>query len=384
MQIDQVHIYSLHLPFLGEFSHSIRKRRSARNVVVTLIAEEGDIVGYGEGAPRTYVTGESQESAIQTIHRSIRKSSFPWKIEDTATIWRFTDGILQNPGCQSAACAIEIAFLDAWAKYQGGSVIDYFPHDFYTDRVRYGAGLPLADKELIRELCSMIKTVLGIRHIKLKLGKSYKKNRQAFESVREVYGEQIDLKVDVNGAWDHKTAMAHTDLIKEYGVKVVEQPMWPDDPNIAEFSSEMKSGGIFVMADESACSLDDVKKLHQDGHYNMINVRISKCGGLRHSMKIIEYLRKNHISYQIGCHLGESGILSAAGRVLNLLSKDSLYYDGSYDSFLLKENITEENVSFGAKGTAGPIDGPGLGIQVAPTKLKRLSDSASTITVNRR
>ena len=52
-----------------------------------------------------------------------------------------------------------------------------------------------------------------------------------------------------------------------------------------------------------------------------------------------------------------------------------LLYDGSYDRFLLKENITIQDVSFGFGGKAGPLDGPGLGVEVNRNALERLSDS---------
>jgi muconate cycloisomerase len=95
---------------------------------------------------------------------------------------------------------------------------------------------------------------------------------------------------------------------------------------------------------------------------------------------MIDYLRAKGIFFQIGCHLGESGVLSAAGRLLCLLCSDAVFYDGSYDEFLLNENITRENVSFGPGGKAGPLTGPGLGIEVNRQNLARLSEISESIT----
>jgi muconate cycloisomerase len=132
------------------------------------------------------------------------------------------------------------------------------------------------------------------------------------------------------------------------------------------------------MADESACSLEDIRKIEKDGDYDMVNVRLSKCGGFRRSFKIIDRLRANGIYFQIGCQLGESGVLSAAGRVLSLLNRDALFHDGSYDAFLLKENTTDKNVSFGPGGIAGQIKGPGLGVTVNRQSLARLNSGQNT------
>ena len=125
-----------------------------------------------------------------------------------------------------------------------------------------------------------------------------------------------------------------------------------------------------------------MEKIAKEGYYKMINVRLSKCGGFRNSLKIIDYLRTNGILFQIGCQLGESGILSAAGRALCLLCGDAVYYDGSYDEFMLKENTTFENVSFGPGGKAGPLKNPGLGVKVSPQHLKNICNDSETISLS--
>jgi L-alanine-DL-glutamate epimerase-like enolase superfamily enzyme len=156
----------------------------------------------------------------------------------------------------------------------------------------------------------------------------------------------------------------------------------PDNPDIAKFARIMQNSGIILMADESACSFRDIKKITREGYYNMINVRLSKCGGFRRSLRIIDHLRESGLYFQIGSHLGESGILSAAGRVLSLLCRDAAYYDGSYDRFMLKENITLEDVSFGPCGEAGPLDSPGLGVEINRESLMRLSNGSPSATIS--
>ena len=81
--------------------------------------------------------------------------------------------------------------------------------------------------------------------------------------------------------------------------------------------------------------------------------------------------------------MGESGILSAAGRILCLLCGDAVYCDGSYDEFLLKQNVTVEDVSMGPGGEADPLNGPGLGVEVSDKNLACLSEGYTTITVLR-
>jgi L-alanine-DL-glutamate epimerase-like enolase superfamily enzyme len=381
VRIDKVIIHQVKLPFSFDFSHSLRKRSYVNNIIVEIIAQQDEIIGYGEGAPRSYVTGESIESTVKSIHHFIKHDTFPLKLKDISQIWNFVDDITRGRDHNAAICALETALLDALGKSQDRHIIDYFSKDFITGNVYYGAPIPLDNNEKIMEICRLIKK-MKINALRLKLGKNIEQNKTILETVRSVFGEDYDLRIDINCAWDRKLAFMHIPLIQKYNVKAIEQPMMPEDPDIADFADLMQNIGVILMADESACSFNDVEKIVREGYYKMINVRLSKCGGFKNSFRIIDYLRSNGIPFQVGCQLGESGILSAAGRVLCLLCRDAVYYDGSYDKFLLKENVTFENVSFGEAGKAGPLNSPGLGVTVSPQRLKNMSYDCNMISVS--
>jgi muconate cycloisomerase len=378
MKIDQINIYKILLPFSGDFSHSRKRAPSANNILVEIIADEGKIEGYGEGAPRAYVTGETQESIIEALSDFLQKDWFPWELNDVSQIWRLVDSLPNGKEYNSALCALEMSLLDALGKSQDKALIDYFPNDFYTSKIQYGAAVPLTSRARMTKICRSIKK-MNINKIKLKMGKDFEENKGTIEIASCVFGDEYDLKIDVNGVWDRELALKHVPLIKDYNVKVVEQPMMPHDENVAEFAEIMQNYGVVLMADESACSLRDIERIINEGYYRMVNVRLSKCGGFRKSLKIIGSLRRNRVSFQIAAHLGESGVLSAAGRALSLLCRDAVYHDGSYDEYLLKENITVQDVSFGPSGSAGPLGGPGLGVTVSSESLKRLSTDCVSI-----
>jgi len=382
MRVEKLIIYSVHLPFSFEFSHSLRKRLSGPNVVVEVVAEGGSIRGYGEGAPRTYVTEESQASVCRSVSGFAQARHFPWDLDDVSQVWGFIDSLPGEKIQNSAICALEISLLDALGRYEDRYILDYFSKDFYTPTVYYGAPLPLAGRDNILAGCKAIRE-MGIRKIKLKLGKDFSQNQEILDSACHTFGADYDLKVDVNGVWNGDMALRHLPLFRKYRVRVAEQPFPTDDSEFAEAAGLIKASGVALMADESACTFADVKKLDREGFYDMVNVRLSKCGGLRRSLKIVDYLRENRVAFQIGCHLGESGLLSAAGRILSLLCRDAVYHDGCYDAWLLKENITCEDVSFGWGGKAGPLRGPGLGVDTNPRNLESLSDRGATVTISR-
>lgn len=381
MQIDRIRVRAISLPFAFDFSHSLRKGSSVKNVVAEVVAERGRIRGFGEGAPRPYVTGETAIGACRAVAELAGQSAFPWQIDQISDIWNYLDGLPENRAVNAAMCALEIALLDAFARYENRYLIDYFRKTFYTDRIFYGAALPLTDPETALAGCRLVRD-WGIRKLKLKLGPDLDQNRALLATVPAVFGRDYDLKVDINCVWNRNIALDHIPLLQDYGVRVVEQPMMPMDPEIFKIVGPIREAGALLMADESACTLSEVRRIHEEKSYGMINVRLSKCGGFRRSCQIIDYLRQNEIPFQIACHLGESGLLSAAGRILSLLCRDARYWDGSYDGFLLKKNITTVPVSFGSGGEAGPLDGPGLGVAVDDNNLDRLSLNRDPITID--
>ena len=70
------------------------------------------------------------------------------------------------------------------------------------------------------------------------------------------------------------------------------------------------------------------------------------------------------LGYQLGCHPGESGILSAAGRHWAASVANIRYLEGSYDRHLFRRLVTEEDITFGYGGRAPALTTPGLGVTI--------------------
>lgn len=380
MKIDKINIYKVDLPFTGDYSISRKKGFNARNIVIEVVSKKENIKGYGEGAPVEFVTGETQEGTVRNAKQIIEEEAFPWRLDDVSQIWNFVEGLPSQKEKSSAICALESALLDILGKYQKKYIIEYLPQDYLTDTIHYGATISLGSKKRITQIYKMIKD-LKINKIRIKFDKDFNRNEEALKTVRQLFGDRCDLRVDPNGVWDQAQATKHIPLIMKYGVRVLEEPMNSADPGFIRFTKKMKDCGVILMACESAPTLNEVKSIIHDGHYQMINVKLNRSGGFLRALKIIEMIRNSGISFQIGCSLGESGLLSAGGRALGLICSDSAYYDGSYDRFLLKKNITEEDVSFGLGGEAGLLKGYGLGVKVSENNLRQLSNSDENIEI---
>ncbi len=382
MKIEKILVYPVRLPFAFDFSHSQRRRSDAGNVVVEVVAEGGACFGFGEGAPRTYVTGETPATVVDQIAAFTAAPDFCWDLSEPGQVRHLMHSFGHVRQGNAARCALELALIDALGRHMGRPAIDFFPSKARTNRIFYGAALPLAEAAVIREGCRIIRR-LGIRRLKLKFSADIEQNRQILDAVDAAFGGEAELKADVNFAWDFPTAMAHIPLLSRHRVKVLEQPLAREDPDRRLLASAMAEAGIVLMADESACTLADLKRIRKESSFSMINMRLSKCGGFYRSLEMIDFLRGAALPFQIACHLGESGILSAAGRALGLLCGDAVYWDGCYDAFLLRENLTTKDVSFGPGGAAGPLPGSGLGVEVSRGALLKLSEGSEPVAFKR-
>jgi len=50
-----------------------------------------------------------------------------------------------------------------------------------------------------------------------------------------------------------------------------------------------------------------------------------------------------------------------------------VFLEGSFDRFLLAENIINEEISFGWGGLAPALEGPGLGVTINEDRLKKFT-----------
>ena len=129
--------------------------------------------------------------------------------------------------------------------------------------------------------------------------------------------------------------------------------------------------GIDLMLDESLCSLSDGQRAVERGTCDLFNIRLSKCGGPIPSLKLAALAHRAGLGTQLGCQVGETGILSSAGRHFACAVQGLRYIEGSFDRYLVRERLTREDVTFRHGGWGYAINAPGLGVEIDPSALRR-------------
>lgn len=184
--------------------------------------------------------------------------------------------------------------------------------------------------------------------LKIKLGTDH--DEQIIRTVREAAPDKV-LRVDANAAWTAKQALRMVDVLVECGVEYVEQPLPPHDIDGLRFVRERSI--LPVIADESCVVASDIPRLV--GAVDGINIKLSKCGGLREALKMIATARSHGMLVMAGCMIETSLSITAACHFAPLL--DYADFDGAA--------LLRDDPFVGATIEGGRIvipDAPGLGV----------------------
>lgn len=381
MQIVRLVVRHIRLRLKKPFTHASYRRTETENVVIECHAADGSI-GYGEGVPRDYVTGETVDSAWSTLKQADLlplQSNFSSLIDAVSFFeqWSLPVPADDKRGIANNAlrCAIELAFLDLAGKHFS-TPLWKLPQLMKSSvaqeqsRVQYGVvmgssqGWKLGMKAWLYKL-------YGFRTMKLKVGIPGQDDAARLKAVRKAVGGSVKLHVDANEAWTVTETLEWAKKLDECGVNWIEQPIPHEQmPELGKVASSLK---LPIMLDESLCSMHDAEEALRQGYGNHFNLRLSKCGGFLKTLRLAEFAQQHGVHCQLGCQVGESAILSAAGRDFACAVGPLKALEGSFDSWLLKENIGTSDVTFGRGGWAPRLEGAGLGIDIDLQRLEAVT-----------
>ena len=352
-------MYRVRIPFCFPISHSLA-RRDCTDALLVRAEAEGGVVGLGEGTPRRYVTGEDMEGCIEAAVSFV--SGLVSRRWDPEGLFSWLSTRASMPLARrypSAWCAVELSMLDLLARWLGRPLWRVFATRLRSSRCTYSAVIPMVDGAVLDGLLQRVRGY-GMKQVKVKVGDPGGTDERLAKA-REVLGPEVEIRVDANGAFSSSGALDFLARSRRHRIAAIEQPVPKDDlEGLKEVSSRQD---VPVIVDESLCSLEDAGRLIDNHACHGFNIRISKCGGFLNALRMWETAREHGIFCQIGCHVGETAVLSAAGRHLALLGGDQAYLEGSFSHMLLKEDVSVEPVCFGPGGEAESLPGPGLGIE---------------------
>jgi muconate cycloisomerase len=381
MHVASVTVRQVKIPLRKPIRHASHVRSDTDNLVVKVTLADGT-VGHGEGVPREYVTGETIESALDHLRRSdLRGQLGDWADFPAAVAAIEKLQLAEIPGddrrCRGngARCAVELALLDAFGKHFGQPVsaaVKIAAPDLYDprERVQYSGAITSSDGWKLR-IAAIKMRVYGFSHLKVKVGIEGQDDVKRLSVIRRRVGKRMRLRIDANEAWTAANAAERMVALAPAGIEWVEQPIPHEQVNA--LADIRKQTGIRIMHDESLCGMVDAERAVSAQTCDLFNLRLSKCGGFLPTLRLAEFAYRHGLGCQLGCQVGETAILSAAGRHFATSVRDLECVEGSYDRHLVKEALGSRDITFSWGGWAPALSGPGLGIELDPAALERVA-----------
>ena len=228
-----------------------------------------------------------------------------------------------------------------------------------------------------KRLYPLVYRLAGFAQVKLKVGIEGHDDVKRTKTIRRWLGRRMDLRIDANEAWAPAEAAARIRELEPFGVTSVEQPVRHEE--VACLADVRKQVKTPVMLDESLCGEIDAERAVRGGWCDLFNLRLSKCGGFIPSLRLAQLAKRHNLGYQLGCQVGETAILSAAGRHFATSVAGLRYVEGSYDRHLVWEALSVEDLTFGRGGRAPALLGTGLGFTLDPARLDWVTKRKETL-----
>lgn len=370
----------IRIPLKRPIKHASHTRDFTDSLLAMCRLPDGT-TGWGEGLPRDYVTGETVEGALELVRGSnisgqLRGNSWREAVESAEAL-RLSPVAGDNRGIggNAARCAVELAWLDACGKKFGqglDTIVPAVAEEIHapTPVVRYSVVITSAKGRKLKWLARLYGCA-GFRQVKVKVGIEGQDDLERLTEVRRIMGATMGVRIDANEAWTPEQAITELNRLKRVGLEWVEQPC-PVESDGA-LRQVRQATGVAVMLDESLCGMVDAEAAIAGGWCDLFNLRLSKCGGFIPSLRLAQKAHRSGIRCQLGCQVGETGVLTAAGRRFAQSVAGLAAVEGSYDRHLVKERLTTRDLTFGLGGKAPALTTPGLGVELDPAAVARVT-----------
>ncbi|WP_159912151.1 mandelate racemase/muconate lactonizing enzyme family protein [Pantoea sp. 18069] len=220
------------------------------------------------------------------------------RADDIAAVMEEVDATLAfNP---TVKAGIDMALHDLLARRLGVAV-----HVLLGGKMRDGVVLsrilPIKPPDEMAALAARL-AAEGYRQLKLKLAGDTATDIQRIAAVRAAVGPDVALTLDPNQSYHAKQLIGAFARMERYDIALIEQPVPAAD--IAGLALLTRTLPVAIEADESAQSVRDVFRLVSERVVDVINLKVTNLGGLRHFMEAVRICEAGQVACRVGAAFG--------------------------------------------------------------------------------
>jgi L-alanine-DL-glutamate epimerase-like enolase superfamily enzyme len=272
--VDRVEAFARTIPTDAPESDGTFEWDSTTIVVVRVFAGDESGLGY------TY----THDAAVRLIEDKLAPAVHGVDAAgDMSPAWHEMGRLLRNIGRPGlgfmALSAVDIALWDLRARLLGQPLVDVLG-GVRDEAAVYGSGgfTSYSLDRLSEQLAGWV--AQGIPRVKMKLGREPDKDPERLDAARVAIGNETDLYVDANGAFDRDDAVAWANrYADEWGVTWFEEPVSSADGEGLRHVREHSPPQLDVAAGEYAYVPADFSNLLRASAVDCLQIDVTRCGG---------------------------------------------------------------------------------------------------------
>ena len=343
MLISSCQFNPIRIPFRESFRHSSFNRKETETILSIVNTKNNS--GYGEGCPREYVTNESIKSSLLFLNKNRSNWNELNNIENLIDWASLNRSIVdKNP---AAFCSFELAFLDLLGRENKKSTESIVGVNELNGNFGYTAVLGILPKE---KFISQVQrySKIGFSDFKIKLSGDYNLDSENIKYLNKTISNSR-IRLDANNLWKDWSSAVNYITKLDFEFLGVEEPLAHGD--YMGMKSFFNLTNTPVILDESFLRFEHFKDIESNPNNWIINLRISKMGGILRSIEIAKQAEKLGIHLIIGAQVGETSILSRAALLIaNHYRNIIIAQEGAFGTYLLEKDISENPIVFGKDG----------------------------------
>lgn len=369
MRIERVELKMVRLPLVRSFETSSSRKSELEHILVKV---SGDgVTGWGECASPSgpFYCEETTETCWHILNKFLVPAVLG---REWQTVPEMSAAYAKVKRNYFAKAGLEMAAWDMLAQSQGQPL-----HQLLGGtRAEILSGVSLGIEADTDRLLGLIEQFLdeGYRRIKLKIGPG--RDVAVVRAVRERFPD-VPLMVDANSAY----TLADVATLKEldaFDLLMIEQPLAADD--IIDHATLQEELQTPICLDECIATVDDARKALDLGSGRIINIKVSRLGGLAAAQAVHDLCYARGVPVWCG-GMHEFGVGRAANVAIASLPGFTIPGDVSGSDKYYAEDIVEPPIL--ADHGAIPVpDRPGLGYTPDEARIQRATIRTETLAMH--
>ncbi|HWM28370.1 MAG TPA: cis-3-hydroxy-L-proline dehydratase [Woeseiaceae bacterium] len=356
MKITALKVYQVDLPLLeGQYNWSDGNSVSVFDSTVVAVETDDGLTGYGECCPLGATYLPAFAGGVRAGLRELGPHLIGLDPLQPGLLNRRMDQALMGHPCVKAP--VDVACRDILGKFAGLSVCKMLGGEMQQDVVLYRAISQEAPEEMARKVAAYRDE--GYRRFQLKVGGDADVDIERIQACRDTLVNGEVLVADANTGWTLHEAARVVNAVRNLDV-YIEQPC----RSYEECLAIRRRTALPFILDEVMSGLEPILRGLADGAMDIINLKISKVGGLTKAALIRDLCVENGVAMTLEDTWGGDIVTAAIAHLAQSTPQEFSFTATDFNSY------TDVIMATGAprreQGRFRAGTDPGLGLEVLP------------------